>query len=174
MRISNLFGAGALAAAALIAPAAAQPMPTDNDVVVNLTPADIQNLQAKSQTNERSVLNGELGLTPAEAQAFWPVYNAYADERAPIYARRQALINQFVAISASIGDAQASMFANQWTQLDADQVNLRLKYLPRFDAVLPGIKLASFLQIDRRIAMMNAMALSNQLPILTTQVGNPS
>jgi hypothetical protein len=119
------------------------------------------------------VVNGELNLTPAEAQAFWPVYNAYATERAPIYARRQDLINQFVAISANIGDAQASLIANQWVQLDADEVNLRLKYLPQFDAALPGIKLASFLQIDRRIAMMNAMALANQLPILVEQVGNP-
>lgn len=157
----------------LAAPTIAQPMPTSNDVVVNLTPADIQNLQAKSQTNERSVLNGELNLSQAEQQAFWPVYNAYADERAPIYARRQELINQFVAISSSIGDAQAAMFANQWVQLDADEVNLRLKYLPKFDAALSGIKLASFLQIDRRIAMMNAMALSNQLPILIEQAGNP-
>lgn len=164
---------GTLALALLAAPALAQPMPTDNDVVVNLSAADIESLTAKSQTNERQVVNAELQLTQAEAQAFWPIYNAYSTERAPIYAKRQDLINQFVAISSSIGDAQASMFANQWVQLDADEVNLRLKYLPKFDAVLPGIKLASFLQIDRRIAMMNAMANANQLPILITQVGNP-
>lgn len=172
MRIGTFFGA-AVATALLAGPLVAQPMPTNNDVVVNLTPADIQNLTAKSQTNERQVLNAELNLTPAEAAAFWPVYNAYSAERAPIYARRQDLINQFVAISASIGDAQAAMFANQWVQLDTDQANLRAKYLPQFDAALPGIKLASFVQIDRRIAMMNALALSNQLPILIEQVGNP-
>jgi hypothetical protein len=172
MRISTFLGATA-AMALLAGPLAAQPMPTSNDVVVNLTPADIETLTAKSQTNERQVLNGELKLTPAEAQAFWPVYNAYAAERAPIYAKRQDIINQFVAISSSIGDAQAAMFANQWVKLDADEVNLRLKYLPQFDAALSGIKLASFLQIDRRIAMMNAMANANQLPILIDQVGNP-
>ncbi len=164
---------GTLALALLAGPVLAQPMPTDNDVVVNLSPADIQNLTARSQSNERQVLNAELQLTQAESAAFWPVYNAYSAERAPIYAKRQDIINQFVAISASIGDAQASMFANQWVQLDADEVNLRLKYLPKFDAVLPGIKLASFLQIDRRMQMMNAMALANQLPILIQQTGNP-
>ena len=137
MRISSFLGAH-IALALLAGPALAQPMPTDNDVVVNLTPADIENLTAKSQTNERQVVNAELKLTPAEAQAFWPVYNAYSTERAPIYAKRQDLINQFVAISSSIGDAQAAMFANQWVQLDADEVNLRLKYLPKFDAALSG------------------------------------
>jgi hypothetical protein len=46
---------------------------------------------------------------------------------------------------------------------------LRSKYVPIVGKVLPGIKTATFFQIDRRLAMLINLGLAAELPILQTQ-----
>jgi hypothetical protein len=45
-------------------------------------------------------------------------------------------------------------------------VQLRLKYFPTFQKVLPGKKAARFFQIDRRIGVLMDLQLASEIPLV--------
>ena len=40
-----------------------------------------QNAESKLQAARIALISDRLGLTPEQAQQFWPIYNEYADQR---------------------------------------------------------------------------------------------
>ena len=45
-------------------------------------------------------------------------------------------------------------------------VQLRLKYLPIFQKVLPGKKVARFFQVDRRIGSVIDLQIASEIPLV--------
>jgi hypothetical protein len=50
--------------------------------------------------------------------------------------------------------------------LDADNTQLRLKYVPEFEKVISPKKTAMFFQIDRRVSMLIELQLASQVPLV--------
>jgi hypothetical protein len=53
--------------------------------------------------------------------------------------------------------------------LDQEIAQLREKYVPIVNKVLPGIKTASFFQLDRRITSLVDLQLASELPLVQDQ-----
>jgi hypothetical protein len=51
-------------------------------------------------------------------------------------------------------------------EADAATVQLAQKYLPLFEKVLPGRKVARFMQIDRRLRLMIDVQVTSQIPMV--------
>jgi len=63
-------------------------------------------------------------------------------------------------------DAQADNFIKRWLELDRDNTDLRLKYVPEFENVISHKKTALFFQIDRRLSLLVELQLASQVPLL--------
>ena len=78
-----------------------------------------------------------LNLTPAEAQKFWPVFNAYQDEleknRAIIRQKREDVIKNYDKMT----DAAFEGTIDEFTTLAQNELDIRKKYIVEFKKVLP-------------------------------------
>ncbi|MBC7506860.1 MAG: hypothetical protein H7267_14245 [Sandarakinorhabdus sp.] len=143
-------------------PAAAQPGES-------LTDADIEKLREGLRADKRQTTAETLQLTGAEAAKFWPVYDRYIADLTRINDAKYTLIQEYSENFGRYSDKQATDFIRRWLDVDIKASQLRSRYVPIVGKVLPGIKAASFFQIDRRLAMLVNLGLASQLPILQSQ-----
>jgi hypothetical protein len=134
-----------------------------------LTDADIARMRAELRADKKKVTAETLQLTEAEAAKFWPVYDKYIAELTVINTRKYDLIKEYTEKFGTYTDAKATDFIKRWLAVDVDASKLRTKYVPIVGKVLPGVKTASFFQIDRRLAMLINLGLASELPIMQLQ-----
>ena len=157
---------GASAAPAVSYAQAAAPMATPDKP---LTSADLEGLRAELRSSKKQVTAATLTLTDAEATRFWPVYDQYARELTTIKNSQYELIAEYVNTYGKYDDKGAANFIARWLDLDVRTTTLRAKYVPIVGKTLPGLKAATFFQIDRRLAMAIDLKIASMLPILQSQ-----
>jgi hypothetical protein len=86
------------------------------------------------------------------------VYEQYNAEKAKINDDKLAVIKDYATNFESLTDNQAQTLVSKWAQADQSAVQLRTKYTPMFQKVLPGKKSALFFQLDRRIGVFAGFA----------------
>jgi Spy/CpxP family protein refolding chaperone len=163
--ITVLFLASAwfLAAPAVHAQAAAS---KDSQTV---TEQDIKLLRQDLRSNKKQLIAANLTLTDAEATKFWPVYDQYAEEMTKIGDQKYALIKEYAQNFGSLTDAQALSLTNRSLAVDEAVAQLRIKYVPIINKVLPGTKTATFFQIDRRLTTLIDLQVAAQIPLVQEQ-----
>ena len=134
-----------------------------------LTAADLEGLRSELRSSKKQVTAATLKLTDAEATRFWPVYDQYAAELTKIKNSQYELIAEYVNTFGKYQDKPATDFITRWIDLDVRTTTLRAKYVPIVGKVLPGVKAATFFQIDRRISMAIDLKIASSLPILQSQ-----
>jgi hypothetical protein len=140
--------------------------PTTNHVI-----SDEQlNLFRKDLRAERKrLIATNLQLTDTEAAKFWPVYDQYITELIALNDKKFAVIQDYADNWGKLTDEQSLTFIRQWTDMDIAAMQLRKKYVPIVSKVLDGRKTATFMQLDRRIAMMLELQVASQMPLVQDQ-----
>ena len=91
----------------------------------------------KIKAEKISFFTSKLDLTPAEAQAFWPVYNEFEKKRFDI----QRQIHDFERMSdedyAKLTDTEIEKMTNNYIESFGQEGNLRKEYHQKFLKVLP-------------------------------------
>lgn len=141
------------------APSASQQQQIDN---VSLLRQDIR-------AKKKSLIAANLTLTPDQATKFWPVYDQYTADLVKINDTKYALIKEYTETWGTMTDDQAVSLTKRSLDVDAQVTQLRLRYIPIFNKVVPGTTTATFFQIDRRIQAMIDLQLSSQLPLVQAQ-----
>ena len=145
---------------------AAEALPTPDKP---LTAADLESMREELRSSRKQIIAATLTLSDAEATRFWPVYDRYAAERTKIKDDQYALVADYVNTYGKYDDKGAMDFIGRWLDQDTRLAALRAKYVPVVGKTLPGIKAATFFQIDRRLSMAIDLKLASMLPILQTQ-----
>lgn len=130
------------------------------------TDQDVQLLREDVRSEKKQIIAANLQLTDAEATKFWPVYDAYTAEATKIGDTRLALIKEYAQTYDTMTDAQAKSLIKRWGATDQAGMNLRMQYMPKFEAVLPGKKAALFFQLDRRISLLIDLQLASAIPMV--------
>jgi hypothetical protein len=127
---------------------------------------DIQLLRQDVRSEKKQLILANMQLTEAEAPRFWPVYDAYTQENIKVNDARYALIKEYAQSYDTMTDAQAKSLISRWESTDEQLVTQRIKWMPKFEAVLPGKKAALFFQLDRRISLLIDLQLASMIPIV--------
>lgn len=154
--------AAALAQITTVQPAATATRP--------MTAADLEGLRAELRSSRKQTMASTLKLTDAEATRFWPVYDEYAADLTKIKDSQYELIAEYANNYGKYDDKAAHDFISRWVDLDVKTTALRARYVPLVEKVLPGVKAATFFQIDRSISMAIDLKINSSLPLLQTQV----
>jgi hypothetical protein len=133
--------------------------PVTSDQYVELLRKDLR-------SEKKQIVAANMLLTEAEAQKFWPVYDEYTVEAAKINDAKLSVIKEYAQNYESLSDVQADRLVKNWTAADESAVQLRMKYLPIFQKVLPGKKVARFFQVDRRIGSVIDLQLASEIPLV--------
>jgi Spy/CpxP family protein refolding chaperone len=130
---------------------------------------DIQLMRQDIRSQKKQLIAANLTLTDAEATKFWPVYDQYSVETTKLGDQKYALVKEYAQNFGSLTDDQAQSLIKRSLALDEAAVQLRIKYVPIINTVLPGQKTATFFQMDRRIAMLIDLQLASQVPLVQEQ-----
>ena len=121
----------------------------------------------KLMAQERKlVIAGELVLTPAESDAFWPLYNEYQEEMRKIGDAEVALITEFAENYSTADDEFAERVIKESLDIDMRALKLRKKYLKRFNKVLPALKVAKFYQVENKLNAVVNYQLASMIPMI--------
>jgi hypothetical protein len=127
---------------------------------------DIQLLRKDLRSQKKQIVAANLTLTDAEAQKFWPLYDQYSAELARINDTKLSLVKEYAGNYGSLTDAQALSIIQRWSAADESAIQLRIKYIPIVQKVLPGKKAALFFQIDRRLGVVMDLQIAGEIPFV--------
>jgi hypothetical protein len=108
-------------------------------------------------------------LTPAEAKGFWPLYDEYQKELHQINDR---LATMLVAYSKeysanTLTDDKASALLERYFAIEEAELKLKRAFVPRLAKVLPGIKVARYMQLENKIRAIVKYELAGEVPLAT-------
>ncbi len=127
---------------------------------------EVQLLRMDIRAQRKKIVATNLPLTEDEAVKFWPVYDQYIGEMVKINDVRFDLITQYAANYTTMTDELAASFIQKWIESDKSMVELRLKYIPIVEKVLPPKKSAIFFQIDRRCQLLMDLQITRRVPLM--------
>ncbi|HYN03125.1 MAG TPA: hypothetical protein VE359_11815 [Vicinamibacteria bacterium] len=117
------------------------------------------------ESQRRVLVSGALPLTDAEADAFWPLYDAYEKERRPFDEQASRLVADFLAAAATLTDAQAQAMLDKALKVDESRLRVRREFLERMAKAIPPRKVARFYQIDSKLDAAVRADLAKQIPL---------
>lgn len=127
---------------------------------------DIQMLRADVRSEKKQIIAQNMALTDAQAEKFWPVYDAYTQELTKLSDTRVALIKQYADSYNTMTDAQANSLMKQQIALDKSYTQLREAWIPKFEKVISAKQTALFFQLDRRVALLIDLQLASAIPLM--------
>jgi len=139
-----------------------QSTPVTEDPAIELLRKDIR-------SKKRQLITDNLKLTDADAARFWPLYDLYTADLVRINNEKYAVIKEYKNSFGSITDEQAVDLTRRALDTDQKVAALRTRYISRFLEVLPGRKLATFYQIERRLQEMINLQLTADIPLVQDQ-----
>jgi hypothetical protein len=117
------------------------------------------------ESQRRVLVSGALPLTDFEADAFWPLYDAYEKERRPLDDRANKLVAEFLAGAPSLTDSQAKAMVEEALGIEEGKLRVRRGYLGRMLKAIPPRKVARFFQIDNKLDAVVRADISKQIPL---------
>lgn len=130
---------------------------------------DVQLLRQDIRAKKKKLIAANLQLTADQATRFWPVYDQYTADLVQINNAKYDLIKEYAQNWGTMTDDQALSMLKRSLEVDAQVNQLRQKYVPIFNKVVPGKTTATFFQVDRRIQSMIDLQLGSQLPLVQDQ-----
>jgi hypothetical protein len=139
-------------------PAFAQDKPADTNMQILLD---------KVKADKRLVVAANMDLTDAEGKAFWPIYDAYQKDLQSINDRLGKTILAYADAynKNALTDELAKSLTNEALTIDQDEVTMRKTYSAKLSGVLPGKKVARYLQIENKIRAAIRYELAAAIPL---------
>jgi hypothetical protein len=125
----------------------------------------IELLRKDVRSRKKQIIAENMGLSGAEAEKFWPVYDQYAADLSRIYDTKLALLNDYTENYSSMTGEQAENYIRNRAEVEQSIMQLRLKYIPAFRKVLSGRETALFYQLDWRLGLAIDLELV-QVPLI--------
>ena len=117
------------------------------------------------ESQRRVLVAGALPLADAEADAFWPLYDAYEKERRGLDEQANKLLADFLAAGATLTDGQARAMIDKALKADEGRLRVRREFLERMAKAIPPRKVARFYQIDNKLDAVVRADFAKQVPL---------
>ncbi|HEY5403673.1 MAG TPA: hypothetical protein VIK24_12455 [Pyrinomonadaceae bacterium] len=140
-------------------PAVAQDTQSDTNMEI---------LRDKVKADKKLVIAANMDLNEVEGKAFWPIYDAYQKDLQGINDRLGKAILAYADAynKKTLTNAQAMQLSNEVQAIDQDELTLRKTYADQLGKVIPGIKVARYLQIENKIRAAIRYDLAKGIPLV--------
>ena len=126
----------------------------------------LQQFRTDMQATAADVMAKGLTLTAEQAAKFWPMFEAFQKEQQVIIDEQLKSLVQYEKTYKSMTDTDALAYANSLLQRDQKIHDLRVKYLAKFQGVVPARTAARAIQLDRRLGLVAQVKISSQVPLI--------
>ncbi len=131
-------------------------------------PADnMEILREKLKADKKLVVAANLDLTEAEAKGFWPLYEAYQKELHKINDRLATTIVAYAKEynANTLTDDKATRLLNESFAVEEAELKLKKSFQPKLAKVLPGRKVARYLQIENKVRAIVKFEIAGEVPL---------
>jgi len=144
--------------AAVAMPAAAQDKGT----------SDMEILRQKIKADKKLVVALNMGLTEAEAQAFWPIYDAYQKDLEQINERLVTAIGAYADAykKGPVPNETAKKLLDDALAIEEAEVTLKRSTVSTLEKALPEAKVARYIQIENKIRAVVRYELADKIPLV--------
>ena len=125
-------------------------------------------VREKVRADKKLLVAANMELSESEAAAFWPVYEAYQKEIGELNQRTLKAIETYADVynQGTVPDDVAKKLLDEALDIDADEVDLRKSYVPKFSKVLPAAKVARYYQIESKIRAAIKYEIASGIPLV--------
>jgi hypothetical protein len=129
---------------------------------------NMQFLSDKVKADKKLVVAANMDLSEAEGKAFWPIYDAYQNELHQLNDRLVAAIVGYADAynKDTLTDERATSLTNTALSIEQDEVTLQRTYAAKLKGVLPGKKVARYLQIESKIRALVRYEMADSIPLV--------
>lgn len=131
------------------------------------TASDMQILADKVRADKKLVVAANMQLTDAEAKSFWPVYDAYQADLQKVNQQLGALIKNYANEynKGAVSDETAKKLIGEMLAVEDAELKLKRSYVPRLQKVIPGVKVARYMQVENKIRAVIRYELAANIPL---------
>jgi hypothetical protein len=157
MNTKRVLGLSVVIAVVLIGSVSAPAVAQDND--------NMEILREKLRADKKLIVAQNMQLSDAESKTFWPVYNAYQEEKSKLADRLRQVIQDYAANFQTLSDKVAKDLVDRSLAIKQDDVKLMAAYLPKFRQAVGDKKAARFYQIENKIDAIVNFELAANIPL---------
>jgi len=139
-------------------PAPATTTPTSEQVVAQF--------RSDLMARRADIMAKGLTLTSDQAAKFWPLFETFQKEQDLIVAEQIQATDQFADHYQELTDKDALTYVNALLARDEKMHDLRVKWLTKFQTVLPSKIAARAIQLDRRLGQVAQVQISQKIPLV--------
>jgi hypothetical protein len=109
-----------------------------------------------------------VGLTEAEAKAFWPIYEEYQKELMAINQRLGKLIQSYASDynARTMTDEKAKALTAEALAIEDAELAMKKKYAAKLNGVIPAMKIARYIQIENKIRAAIKWDMATGIPLV--------
>ena len=126
----------------------------------------MQQFRDDLQAAAADVMAKGLTLNAEQAAKFWPMFDAFQKEQKAIIDAQLKSLVKYRDTYKTMSDADALAYANSLLARDQNIHDLRVKYLAKFQTVVPTRVAARAIQLDRRLGLVGQVKVSSQVPLI--------
>ena len=126
----------------------------------------MQQFRDDLQATAADVMAKGLTLNAEQAAKFWPMFDAFQKEQKAIIDEQLKSLVEYRDTYKTISDADAMAYVNSLLERDQKIHDLRVKYLTKFQTVVPTRVAARAIQLDRRLGLVGQVKVSSQVPLI--------
>ena len=161
----------ALIAIVAAAPAWSADAPVATKASVSAAPAPtpeqvVEQFRSDLLAQRADVVAKGLKLSAEQAAKFWPLYETFQKEQGAIVDEQMKATQKYAEGFATLTDADALAYVNALLQRDQKMHDLRVKWVGKFQTVVPPRVAARAIQIERRLGLVTQVKLSSQIPLI--------
>jgi Spy/CpxP family protein refolding chaperone len=107
-----------------------------------------------------------LTLTADQAAKFWPMFESFQNEQKAIIDEQLHSVANYQQTYRQMTNEDALAYASSLLARDQKIHDLRVKYLAKFQQVVPTRIAARAIQLDRRLGLVGQVKISSQVPLI--------
>lgn len=126
----------------------------------------IELLRSDLRADKKAIVGFGMDLTDQESKAFWPIYDAYEDERKTLGDRTLELITKYPDAVGVTGPDTIRMLSADWLKLQDDRVKLIKKYYKKAEKQLTPRIATRWMQIEYRMSLLINLQIASEIPLV--------
>jgi hypothetical protein len=128
--------------------------------------SNMEIIREKIQADKKLLVASNMDLTETEAKAFWPIYDEFQNQLTQNNERLADLIVEYAEKYDIMTAETAQKLLNESLMIEAQRLELKQLYLPKFHKALPAIKVARYYQIENKVQAILHFELADGIPLM--------
>ena len=126
----------------------------------------VQQFRNDMMAKRADIMAKGLTLTADQASKFWPQFEQFQKEQDLIVHEQLNATKAYADHYQALSDADAVAYVKALLTRDQKMMDLRVKWLEKFQKVVPPKTAARAIQLDRRVSNVAQVQLSSQIPLV--------